>query len=152
MRLTVVAVGRAGGSAFDGAFRDYARRLNPPLALVEVEERRRLPPPELNRRENERLRAAVPAGALVVALDRLGSAPTSPGLADRLRAWRESGRSGVAFLIGGADGLDDTTRAAADEMLSFGPMTWPHLLARVMLAEQLWRADSILAGHPYHRE
>ena len=151
MRLTVVAVGRAGGSGFDAPFRDYARRLNPPLALVEVEERRRLPPPELNRRENERLRAAVPAGWLVVALDRRGTAPTGPGLADRLRGWRESGRPGVAFLIGGADGLDDATRAAADGLLSFGPMTWPHLLARVMLAEQLWRADSILAGHPYHR-
>ncbi len=97
------------------------------------------------------LARAIPDGAVTIALDERGAALSSPDLADRLAAWRDEGRRDAAFLVGGADGLDPALRDAADLALSFGPMVWPHMLARAMLAEQLYRAVTILAGGPYHR-
>jgi 23S rRNA (pseudouridine1915-N3)-methyltransferase len=105
---------------------------------------------EIMRREAEALRARIPPGAFTVALDRTGEALDSAGLARRLQRWSESGR-GLCFLIGGAEGLDPALLVQCQARLSLGPMVWPHLLARVMLTEQLFRAQSILAGHPYHR-
>ena len=102
--------------------------------------------------EAELLSKAVASADIVVALDERGRTPTSPEFAAMLADWRDQGRAEVAFVIGGADGLDPALRADADVVLSFGRMVWPHLLARVMLAEQLYRAASILAGTPYHRE
>ena len=96
------------------------------------------------------LSAAVPSGAVRIALDERGSLMSSPDLARRIAGWRDGARD-AAFLIGGADGLDPALRAECDAALSFGPMVWPHALVRVMLAEQLYRAASILAGTPYHR-
>jgi 23S rRNA (pseudouridine1915-N3)-methyltransferase len=87
-----------------------------------------------------------------VVLDERGSALSSTELAKKLEAWRDGGKREARFLIGAADGHDDADRSGADLLLSFGPATWPHLLVRVMLAEQLFRATSILANHPYHRE
>ena len=101
--------------------------------------------------EGALLLAAVPAGATVVVLDAGGRALDSPALAARLRTWRDAGVGDVAFLIGGAEGLDADVVAGADLVLSLGPMTWPHLLARAMLAEQIYRAQCILEGHPYAR-
>ncbi|GAB4189838.1 MAG: hypothetical protein OHK0024_30380 [Thalassobaculales bacterium] len=101
--------------------------------------------------ERARLLAAIPPGARVVALDERGEDLSSRELAGRLAAWRDAGDS-VAFIIGGADGLGEALRARADLLLRFGRATWPHLLVRAMLAEQLYRATAILAGHPYHRE
>ena len=94
---------------------------------------------------------AVPEGARVAALDERGRALSSPGLADLLARWRDEGARDAAFLVGGADGLNRGLRDRADAVLSLGPMVWPHKLARVMIAEQLYRATSILAGTPYHR-
>jgi len=94
---------------------------------------------------------AAPAGALRVVLDERGAALDSPAFAQKLAGWRDSGAGEVAFLIGGADGLAPELRDGADFALSLGAMVWPHLLVRVMLAEQLYRAASILAGSPYHR-
>ena len=91
-------------------------------------------------------------GTRVVMLDELGENLPSKALATRLGAWRDDGVRETRFLIGAADGFDDADRAAADMLLSFGKATWPHMMARAMLAEQLWRAVSILANHPYHRE
>ena len=96
------------------------------------------------------LARAVPAGALLCVLDERGESIGSPAFAGRLALWRDAGRD-LAFVIGGADGIDPGLRARADAALSFGPMVWPHMLVRVMLAEQLYRAASILAGAPYHR-
>ena len=96
------------------------------------------------------LRRAAPDGAVRVALDERGRPLSSTELAGRIGAWRDAARD-AAFLIGGADGLDPALRDASDLVLSLGPMVWPHMLARVMLAEQLYRATSILAGTPYHR-
>jgi 23S rRNA (pseudouridine1915-N3)-methyltransferase len=98
------------------------------------------------------LARAVPAGAALVILDERGEELTSPDLATRLARFRDEGRQDLAFLIGGADGLDPSLRARADLAIRFGRMVWPHMLARVMLAEQLYRAATILAGSPYHRE
>lgn len=92
------------------------------------------------------------SGSVTVALDELGQALSSTELAKRLEAWRDGGKREARFLIGAANGHDEEQRAKADLLLSFGPATWPHLLVRAMLAEQLFRATSILANHPYHRE
>jgi 23S rRNA (pseudouridine1915-N3)-methyltransferase len=97
------------------------------------------------------LTRAVPAGAVLVTLDERGRIMSSPEFAGLLAGWRDGGRQDVAFVIGGADGVDPDLRARADMSVSFGVMVWPHMLVRVMLAEQLYRAASILAGLPYHR-
>ena len=102
-------------------------------------------------REGELLLAAVPERALVVALDERGKHVSSADFAKLIGKWGSSG-STIAFLIGGADGHGDAVRARADHLLALGTMTWPHLLVRAMLCEQLYRAQQILAGHPYHRE
>ncbi len=156
MRIVIVAVGRARTGAVGDLFADYvdriaATRLFGRIDLCEVEERRKLPPPELKTREGALLRAALPSGATVVALDARGTPLSSEAFATRLAKWRDSGVQTLAFVIGGADGLDPDFVRKADFVLSLGPMTWPHMLVRVMLAEQIYRAASILRGHPYHR-
>ena len=97
------------------------------------------------------LERALPAGAVICALDERGTVMSSPDFAGRLAGWRDAGRGDLALIIGGADGIAPALRARADTSLSFGKMVWPHMLVRVMLAEQLYRAASILAGAPYHR-
>ena len=97
------------------------------------------------------LRRAIPEGAVICALDERGTVETSPKFAQRIAGWRDAGRSDLAFVIGGADGIEPALRAEADHLLSFGKMVWPHMLVRVMLAEQLYRAASILSGGPSHR-
>jgi 23S rRNA (pseudouridine1915-N3)-methyltransferase len=124
----------------------------PPPTIVDLEEKRRLPPAELKAREGELILAASPTGARLVALDQGGREWTSRDLAEQLRKWRDSGIADLAFAIGGAEGLGPAVTGRADAVLSLGAMTWPHLLARCMLLEQLYRAQQILAGHPYHRE
>jgi 23S rRNA (pseudouridine1915-N3)-methyltransferase len=151
MRLHVVAVGRLKTGPHADLARQYAERLKWPLSIREVEERRKLSPAELTEREGALLISAVPPGALVVALDEQGTQLTSDGFAQRLRRWRDEGVGDVAFLIGGADGLSAAVREKATLRLSLGAMTWPHLLVRGMLLEQLYRAQQILVGHPYHR-
>jgi 23S rRNA (pseudouridine1915-N3)-methyltransferase len=101
--------------------------------------------------EAELLARAVPQGAVLVTLDERGKLLTSPDFATQLARWRDAGRQDVAFVIGGADGIDPSLRARADFSISFGQMVWPHMLVRVMLAEQLYRAANILSGGPYHR-
>ena len=118
----------------------------PAIGLNEVEDRRG----GGMAAEAELLRRVIAPGALCVVLDERGEQPSSPELAARLAQWRDSARD-VCFVIGGADGLDAGLRARADWQISFGRMVWPHLLVRVMLAEQLYRAATILAGSPYHR-
>ncbi len=124
----------------------------PPVTIVEIEEKRRLPPAALKLREAELILAALPAGARLVALDERGVGWTSRDFADRLAAWRDGGTGALAFAIGGADGLGSAVIERADAVMSLGAVTWPHLLVRGLLLEQLYRAQQILAGHPYHRE
>jgi 23S rRNA (pseudouridine1915-N3)-methyltransferase len=97
------------------------------------------------------LERAIPSGSLICILDERGKTLSSPDFATMLASWRDQGRQDIAFVIGGADGIDPTLRTKADAAISFGAMVWPHMLVRAMLAEQLYRAASILAGAPYHR-
>jgi 23S rRNA (pseudouridine1915-N3)-methyltransferase len=126
----------------------YAGRILPPAAIVEVEEKRRLPASALPDAEAELILRALPAGARLVALDARGQAWTSREFADRLAGWRDAGTAALGFAIGGAEGLGQRIIEQADAVMSLGPMTWPHLLVRGMLLEQLYRAQQILAGHP----
>ncbi len=148
-------MGRAKPGPLKDLFQDYGRRLAAgpwgPLRLVEVEERRPLAGAERMAREGRLLLQAIPDGARTFALDGRGKALDSEGFADLLSRTAESGAPEVTFLIGGADGFDPAVRQRADRVLSLGSMTWPHMLVRAMLAEQLFRAQSILSGHPYHR-
>ena len=130
----------------------YAGRLAPPVTIIELEEKRPLPAAALKLREAELILAALPAGARLVALDQNGAAWTSRDFADRLAAWRDGGTAALAFAIGGAEGLGAAVVERADAVVSLGLMTWPHLFVRSMLLEQLYRAQQIRAGHPYHRD
>ncbi len=147
--MQVIAIGRLRDAPEAGLFARYAARLRPPLGLVEIPEGRGAPA-EIKRREGAALLAALPANAFVVALDLGPAAPDSARLAALVERWLGLGRP-VCFLIGGAEGLDAPVLARADHILSLGPLTWPHFLVRGMLAEQLYRARAIAAGHPYHR-
>ena len=150
MRLLILAVGRQKPGPLKELERFYAERITWPLAIREVEEKRKLTPLELKRREAELLQAAVPKNATLVALDARGTALSSEAFAKRFDRWQATGND-LAFMIGGAEGLDAAITAKADLILSLGTMTWPHLLARGMLLEQIYRAQQIRAGHPYHR-
>ncbi len=147
--MRLVAVGRLRAGPERELFARYGARLRPPLLLTEIPDGSGAPA-EAKRREGAALLAAVPQDALAVALDMGGAAPGSDGLARLLERWLGLSRP-VCFLVGGAEGLDAAVLARADHALSLGAMTWPHMLVRVMLAEQLYRAQSILLGHPYHR-
>jgi 23S rRNA (pseudouridine1915-N3)-methyltransferase len=155
MRVTVCAVGRLRAGPERSLADDYYDRFTRtgrPLGLgfageVEVEDKKNLGMAA----EGELLARAIPAGALIAVLDERGRVMPSPDFAAQLARWRDDGRQDAAFVIGGADGIDPNLRARADFALSFGAMVWPHMLVRVMLAEQLYRAATILGGGPYHR-
>jgi 23S rRNA (pseudouridine1915-N3)-methyltransferase len=147
--VRLIAVGRARGAAEQALFERYAARLRPPIAVTEIAEATGTPA-EIKRREALALLAALPERAFAVALDLGGAAPDSMELADLLERWRGFGRP-ICFLVGGAEGLDRSVIERADAMLSLGRLTWPHMLVRTMLAEQLYRAQTIAQGHPYHR-
>jgi 23S rRNA (pseudouridine1915-N3)-methyltransferase len=151
VEILIIAVGRAKAGPWRALYDDYAKRITWPLTLSEIELGHTLPPAERRVREGQALRARVPDRTILVALDGGGKTLTSAAFADRLRHWRDTGGGRVAFLIGGPDGHDPRTLAEADLVLSLGALTWPHLMARVMLVEQIYRAQQILAGHPYHR-
>ena len=123
----------------------------PPPVIAEVDERRSLPPVQLKAREGELILGALPAGVPFLALDERGVQWSSRALAERIAASRDRGSPELTFAIGGADGLHSMVLDRADVTLSLGSMTWPHLLVRGMLLEQLYRVQQILAGHPYHR-
>jgi 23S rRNA (pseudouridine1915-N3)-methyltransferase len=150
MRVLILAAGKIKPGPERALYEHYAARLEPKPTLIEIEEKRPLGGAELKAREAALLRAKRPKNALLVALDERGTPLASPDFARKLGLWRDSGRD-LAFLIGGADGLDPGLRAEADFLWSLGPLTWPHLLVRGLVAEQLFRAQSILKGHPYHR-
>jgi 23S rRNA (pseudouridine1915-N3)-methyltransferase len=147
--LRLIAVGRLRDGPEAELFARYNARLRPKFAVTEIPEARGAVA-EVKRRESEALLAALPTGAFVVALDCAGDMPDSEQLARLLEHWLAAGRT-PCFLIGGAEGLDAPVIARADYVLSLGRLTWPHFLARAMLAEQVFRARSIAAGHPYHR-
>jgi len=139
MLLHIIARGKIGRSPESELTSRYLKRISWPTKVTELPDRGGQLPESA-------------ANAITVVLDERGKALTSMELAGKLEGWRDTGRREVRFLIGAADGHDEASRDEADLLLSFGPATWPHMLARAMLAEQLFRATSILANHPYHRE
>jgi 23S rRNA (pseudouridine1915-N3)-methyltransferase len=156
VRVHVCAVGRIRADQPERAiFEDYHMRFNrtgKPLALgpmfeTEVEDKKG----GGMEAEADLLARVVPSGAMLVTLDERGKVLSSPEFAAELAKWRDGGRQDVAFVIGGADGIAPSLRSKAEFSISFGRMVWPHMLVRVMLAEQLYRAATILAGGPYHR-
>jgi 23S rRNA (pseudouridine1915-N3)-methyltransferase len=151
MNIVIAAVGRLRRGPERDLLETYRRRLHWPLAIHEVEEKRPLPPAERRKREAALLQGTLPEDAVLIALDEGGAQMTSPDFARRLGAWRDEGVRTLAFAIGGADGLDPGFRDGARLKIAFGTMTWPHMMARCMLVEQLYRAQQILAGHPYHK-
>ena len=156
MRLWVVAVGQRMPAWAQAGWEEYARRFPPDLRLelkaVKAEPRTGgRSAAALMAAEAERIQGAIPRGSRIVALDERGTALTSAGLAQRLETWRQTADD-VALLIGGPDGLDPALRSAAHERIRLSDLTLPHAMVRVLLAEQLYRAWSLNAGHPYHRE
>ncbi|MDJ0822583.1 MAG: 23S rRNA (pseudouridine(1915)-N(3))-methyltransferase RlmH [Paracoccaceae bacterium] len=155
MRLHLCVVGRLRAGPERDLIDDYLTRCERtgrglglgPVEVHEVEDRKG----GGMAAEAVLLRRAIPGGAKLCVLDERGRQMTSPDFARTLARWRDDGLGDLAFVIGGADGVDPGLRAEADMALSFGAMVWPHMLVRVMLAEQLYRACSILAGSPYHR-
>lgn len=147
--LHIVAVGRLRDGPEAELCARYTARLRPRFAVTEITEARGAPA-EVKRREAKALLAALPKDAFAVALDAGGDTIDSEGFARTLERWMATGRP-VCFLIGGAEGLDAAVINRADAVLSLGQLTWPHFLARAMLTEQVYRACSIAAGHPYHR-
>ncbi|HKK86252.1 MAG TPA: 23S rRNA (pseudouridine(1915)-N(3))-methyltransferase RlmH [Roseovarius sp.] len=155
MKVHICAVGRLRAGPERALLDDYLTRFDKtgralglgPVSVHEVEDKKG----GGMAAEAALLDRAIPKGAVLVVMDERGRVIPSPEFAGKLGAWRDEGRGDVAFVIGGADGVDPSLRAKADFKLSFGAMVWPHMLARVMLSEQLYRAASILAGSPYHR-
>lgn len=139
MLLHIVARGRIGRSPEAELIERYLKRISWPTKITELPDTGGKVPP-------------VEPGTRIVMLDEKGRDLPSMAFATQLGRWRDDGVRETRFLLGAADGFDDAQRAQADLLLAFGKATWPHLMARAMLAEQLWRAASILAGHPYHRE
>ena len=139
MLLHIIARGKIGRSPEADLVERYIKRISWPVRVSELPERGGSAPEPA-------------ANAVTIVLDERGEALSSTALAKKLENWRDTGRREARFVIGAADGHDAAVRAEADLLLSFGPATWPHMLARAMLAEQLFRATSILANHPYHRE
>ena len=152
MRIRIIAVGRARRGPERDLFDDYKARIAWSLDLIEVEEKRPLPSERRIAREEMLMREKIPRGAVTIALDETGDDLTSRKFAALFRQWQDGGASDVAFLIGGVDGLSDALKAEASHKIRFGRMTWPHMLIRPMLAEQIYRGRQILDGHPYHRD
>ena len=139
MLLHLIARGKIGRSPEAELVERYLKRIAWPTKVTELPDSGGTLP-------------AAPSASVTILLDERGGLLSSTDFARKLEGWRDSGKREARFLIGAADGHDEALRGSADLILSFGPATWPHLLARAMLAEQLFRATSILANHPYHRE
>ena len=155
MRVSLCAVGRLRAGPEKTLIDDYLTRFDRtgralglgPAKMVEVEDKKNAGMGA----EATLLRKALPKGAVICTLDERGKVLSSPEFANQLGKWRDAGRQDLALVIGGADGIDSSLRAEADFSISFGKMVWPHMMVRVMLAEQLYRAATILSGGPYHR-
>ena len=139
MKLHIVARGKIGRCPEADLIERYAKRLSWPFAVTELPDTGGKHPP-------------VAPGTLIVAMDETGEQLTSSAFARKIEHWRDTGTRELRFLIGAADGLTPEERASASLFIAFGKATWPHMLARAMLVEQIYRATSIIAGHPYHRE
>ena len=151
MKIIILAIGRMGQDPTKEIYSEYMRRIPWANELKEFKESTPFNRLEQREKESTILVNAIPADSKVVALHRDGKMLSSNEFAVQIREWRDLGAPSISFLIGGAEGHSSLVLKRADLILSFGPMVWPHLMARVMLSEQLWRSAAILTGHPYHR-
>lgn len=147
--MRLIAVGRMKDSHERALVERYVKRLNPSLTITELPDGKGSPT-EIKRREGEAILSALSDRAFVVVLDLAGKLMSSEVFSQKLGEWLETGRD-VCFIIGGAEGLDAAVVSRADAAISLGSLTWPHMLVRIMLVEQIYRARAIAAGHPYHR-
>lgn len=153
MHVSIIAIGKMQRGPEQTLVDEYLKRLPWKAQITEIDIKKvAATSAERKAREAERLLAAIPDGAAVIALDETGKALSSRQFAGKIDDWQMAGYNSLAFIIGGADGLDASIHAKADLKLAFGTLTWPHMLVRVLLAEQIYRAWSINAGHPYHRD
>lgn len=151
MEIAIIAIGKMKPSPFLSLFESYVKNCRWKVLVKELECKNDLPEQEKQLKESEMLLEAVPKGSVLVALDERGVELSSLAFADKIGKWLEQ-KGKIAFLIGGANGHHESLRKQADFILSMGKMTWPHFMARAMLAEQIYRARTILDGHPYHKE
>ncbi len=152
MQLTIIAVGRMKQGPESQQIDTYLKRCPWSVKIIEVEEKRPLTGPERMTREGDLILKSLPDNAFVIALDERGKSMRSVKFATMIRDHQDRGTANLTFLIGGADGYAHHVKERANILLSFGDMTWPHMMARVMLTEQLYRASCILSGHPYHKD
>ena len=153
MHISIIAVGRMQRGPEQALVDEYLKRLPFKTSVTEIDIKKAAgTSAERKAQEAQKLLAAIPQGAAVVALDENGKALKSRAFAAKIDGWQMAGHKSLAFIIGGADGLDPTLLAKADLKLAFGTLTWPHMMVRLMLAEQIYRAWSINTGHPYHRD
>ncbi|MCL4677302.1 MAG: 23S rRNA (pseudouridine(1915)-N(3))-methyltransferase RlmH [Alphaproteobacteria bacterium] len=149
--IEIIAVARLKKGPYADMGAEYIKRIKWPLTIHEIEARKTTPA-LAQTEEEQKILKRLTTGATVIALDERGKTLGSQDFAALLGRYRDEGTGTVQFIIGGADGLTPAVRERAHHLLSFGKQTWPHLLARIMLLEQIYRAQQILAGHPYHRE
>lgn len=150
MQISILAIGKWRECPEKVLFQEYIKRIGWKCDLKEMEVKQTLPADKLKIKEAELLLAAIPKNAAIIVLDEHGKQLTSPQFAEMIKGVEESGRD-IAFLIGGASGHGEAVLKAAERKLSLGAMTWPHMMVRAMLSEQIYRAHAILSGHPYHR-
>lgn len=152
MKVIIAAIGKFKSSPEKDIYTSYLKRIPWKVDLKEFEAKKGLSGAQLKEAEAQLLLSAIPKSCKIIALDETGKNIPSVELAGLISSWQSAGTSNLAFIIGGADGLDPALRQKADFTLSFGRLTWPHMLVRAMLAEQIYRAYSIISKHPYHRE
>lgn len=151
IRIDLIAVGRLKRGPLFELYNDYIKKLKWSFTLHEVESKYR-DPATMTKDEHQRIQSLIDPSAFVIVMDERGNGLKSLDFAKTIENLQNTAENHIQFIIGGADGLSDEIRGRANLLLSFGQQTWPHMLARIMLIEQIYRAQQILAGHPYHRE
>jgi 23S rRNA (pseudouridine1915-N3)-methyltransferase len=151
VKIIIIAVGRIGRDAESDLIERYIKRCPWNTTIIEVEERRPIKGDERKAREGDKILGAIPDGAHVMALDEHGKVFSSVEFAQKIEHWQGQALGTIVFIIGGADGLDKRVLDRANGKMAFGKMTWPHMMVRAMLVEQIYRASTIIAGHPYHK-
>jgi len=151
MRIFIITIGRLKSGPEKLLADRFIKQITSPLTICEVEAKKKLEPHNLMRREGKLLMDACPKNAKIIAMDRSGKQFTSLEFADQIKKWQHDAKN-IVFIIGGPYGLDKSVIESAELVLSFGQLTWPHMLARAMLLEQLYRVQQITKRHPYHKE
>jgi 23S rRNA (pseudouridine1915-N3)-methyltransferase len=152
MKITIISIGKVKADGVADLIAEYRKRLRGTVQILELPASKAVAPNLRKTQEAKAVLAALPKDAVIMVLDERGKNPTSREFAAQIQVWQNQGRNHLCVLIGGADGLDKTVVQRADMVCALGAMTWPHRLVKIMLLEQLYRAFTILDGHPYHRD